>query len=172
MPQVSISWVDLLLIGAASGAVAAAVSGAFTFWSEKSRNRHDLSLRNAEKADENLNRFLPMAIGAKNWIKYDFGDRYGHEVGYFVHDAPTPDLASPSEAIRTLETIGDEHPDQSVRAIAQKLASSIDDAFNMHDGPEGRPTWDEMTAWQTAAEELMDAIRCAAAEASARLFDR
>ena len=157
--QVNISWLDLLLIGAASGVVAAGVSGVFATVRDRALRRHDRTLRLEEKTEAERKRFLPLAIEIKNWIDYDMGVRFGPEFDYYPTHHPSPLLGGPGDAIGEARTVADEHSDPSIRATAEKLASSIDGAFNMREEFQDRPTLDEMQEWRKVAGELIDAIR-------------
>ena len=141
---------DYLGLVLSSALVASVVSGLFSWRIARSNRRQQDRLRAEDAAQAARNQFLPLATDAYDWIRHDFGDRYGMEVGYHGSNAPSPKLGDVAQVIQALNRIEQGHPDENVRVQAHALRGRIDDCFNMHEpGDEfaERPTDEEESDW-------------------------
>ncbi|MCW2735458.1 hypothetical protein [Nocardioides sp.] len=101
--------------------------------------------------------FLPLAMEANDWIDWEFADRFGGEVDYYILDRQRPKLGSAGEAVAALLRVAGEHPSANVRQRARRIGDGIDGAFNMPDPNTGRaePSDEQMREWMGAADDLI-----------------
>lgn len=167
-------WSTILAFGATSG-IAAGVVNQLLAWLREARQRsHEASETRSLQEDERAHQarlraeqahsraadtFIGYAADVTDWIDFHWGQDFGEDVDYISVNRSKPSLEAPAEVIDALRQIERRHPTSSVRAIARRLAGSMDGVYNMINGSVvGEPDVDTYRRWKQQGDQLIEAI--------------